>query len=493
MSQAAALSNKVWNLAHVLRDQGLSYGDYLEQITLLLFLKMAHERATLGGEDTGIPQDYNWQSLLDNIDAGAELTSHYVKTLDALSNRPGLLGLIFKDAQNRITTPVLLRRVINLINEETWLSLESDVKGDLYESLLERNAQDVKSGAGQYFTPRPLIDAIVDVMQPSLGQTIADPACGTGGFLLAAYQYLADPERVKTYSNEQDTLLRERTFYGVDIVPGVVRLCAMNLYLHGLEMPDDDTPLIDNRDALAQEPSTLYNMVLTNPPFGRKSSITIVDAKGNISREQETISRTGFVTTSNKQLNFVQHVVSMLKPHGSAAVVVPDNVLFEGGTGEKVRKDLLKTCDVHTLLRLPTGIFYAQGVKANVLFFDRKPGRSEPWTDHLWVYDFRTNINFTLKTNPLTRKDLADFVSCYCPSARHERQESERFHCFSYDELTARDKTNLDIFWLKDASLEESANLPAPDVLASSIIEDLEGALEAFRTIAEELEQTEGV
>lgn len=487
--QASALGNKVWNLAHVLRDQGLSYGDYLEQITLLLFLKMAQERQDIGEEDTGIPAKYSWSSLLNRLEKGAELTSHYAIALEELAKNSGLLGLIFKDAQNRITTPVLLKRVISLIDEETWMALEVEVKGDLYEGLLERNAQDVKSGAGQYFTPRPLINAMVEVMQPKIGDTIADPACGTAGFLLAAYAYLANPKRLKTYTPEQEKFLRERTIYGVDIVPSVVRLSAMNLYLHGLEMPEDDSLLIENRDALEKEPSRLFDMVLANPPFGRKSSITIVDAEGNLKRETESISREGFVTTSNKQLNFVQHIITMLNPHGTAAVVLPDNVLFEGGAGEKIRKNLLKTCDVHTLLRLPTGIFYAQGVKANVLFFDRKPGRSEPWTNKVWVYDFRTNINFSLKTNPLKRSDLDDFVTCYKAGKRQKRIETERFKCFSHEEIIARDKTNLDISWLKDSSIEDSANLPPPEELASSIIEDLESALEAFKGITEELAQ----
>ena len=424
--------------------------------------------------------------MLERLDKGADLTAHYTEILEALAEKSGLLGLIFHDAQNRITTPVLLKRVISLINEQQWMSLDSDVKGDLYEGLLERNAQDVKSGAGQYFTPR-LIDAIVTVMRPSPGQTIADPACGTAGFLLAAFQYLVENYTGKL-SPEQDRELRERSIYGIDIVPGVVRLAAMNLYLHGLEMPEDKTSLIENRDALEREPTRLVEMVLTNPPFGRKSSMTIVDAEGNLKREAEHIKREGFVTTSNKQLNFVQHVVSMLKPHGSAAVVIPDNVLFEGGAGEDIRQNLLKSCDVHTLLRLPTGIFYAEGVKANVLFFDRKPGRDQAWTEKLWVYDFRTNINFTLKTRPLKRSDLEDFVTCYKPENRHERKESERFHCFSYADITSRDKTNLDIFWLKDASFEESANLPSPNELALSIIADLESALGAFKEIAEELE-----
>ena len=315
---AAALGTKVWNLASVLRDQGLSYGDYLEQITLLLFLKMAQERVEIAGEATGIPAEYSWASLLERLAQGAELTGHYVKVLDELAKKPGLLGLIFKDAQNRITTPVLFKRVVSLINEETWMSLEADVKGDLYEGLLERNAQDVKSGAGQYFTPRPLIDAIVEVMRPQIGQTVADPACGTGGFLLAVYTYLTDPTRLSGYTMDQEQFLRERTISGVDIVPSVVRLCAMNLYLHGLEMPEDETPPIENRDALEREPDQLVDMVLTNPPFGRKSSITIVDPQGNLKRETEHISREGFVTTSNKQLNFVQHVVSIApssRPH----------------------------------------------------------------------------------------------------------------------------------------------------------------------------------
>lgn len=483
--QSNNLSNKVWGLAHLLRDQGLSYNDYLEQITLLLFLKMSQERSEF--EETGIPAEYSWSSLTARLEGGAELTGHYGTILEELAKKVGLLGLIFKDAQNRITTPTLFKRVVSLIDGETWMSLEADVKGDLYESLLERNARDVKSGAGQYFTPRPLIDAIVEVMRPTFGQSVADPACGTGGFLLAAYQYLS--ARAGELDEEQDEVLRKRTLYGVDIVPSVVRLCTMNLYLHGLEMPEDETPLIENRDALESNPSRFFDMVLTNPPFGRKSGMTIVDDEGNVKRETDHISREGFERTSNKQLNFVQHVVSMLKPHGAAAVVVPDNVLFEGGAGEKVRERLLKTCDAHTLLRLPTGIFYAQGVKANVLFFNRKPGRPEPWTDKLWVYDLRTNMNFTLKTNPLGVDDLEDFIASYKSEARHERQESERFRCFGYDELIARDKMNLDIFWLKDLSLEDSANLPQPAELAASIIEDLESALEAFRGIAEELEE----
>lgn len=481
----SALSNKVWNLAHVLRDQGLSYGDYLEQITLLLFLKMADERSVF--EATGIPKEHDWQSLIERLDKGSELTTHYSSVLEVLSNKTGLLGLIFKDARNRITTPVLLKRVISLINEEQWMILEADVKGDLYEGLLERNAQDVKSGAGQYFTPRPLIDAIVEVMRPKPGQTIADPACGTAGFLLSAYTYLRD-NFADDLNEDQDKELRERSIMGIDIVPGVVRLAAMNLYLHGLEMPEGSDPLIECRDALEREPSRLVEMVLTNPPFGRKSSITIVDKDGNLKRETEHIKREGFVTTSNKQLNFLQHVVSMLKPHGSAAVVVPDNVLFEGGAGEDIRQNLLKGCDVHTLLRLPTGIFYAQGVKANVIFFDRKPGRDTAWTEKLWVYDFRTNINFTLKANPMTRASLEDFVQCYKAGRRHERTETERFKVFDYKDLVSRDKTNLDIFWLKDAALEDSANLPAPEELAASIIADLESALEAFREIEGELE-----
>jgi len=396
-----------------------------------------------------------------------------------------MLGVIFRKAQNKIQDPAKLKRLIfDLIGREQWMDIDADVKGDAYEGLLEKNAADVKGGAGQYFTPRALIDAIVDVIRPKPGEMINDPACGTGGFLLAAHSYIS-----KNYELERDDKkrLKTKTLSGTELVTSVARLCVMNLYLHGIG--GDESPIVE-KDSLAQSPSTNYEVVLTNPPFGKKSSITVVNEEGDEAREALTYVRDDFwATTSNKQLNFLQHVKTLLKIHGRAAIVVADNVLFEGGAGEQIRRKLLNDCDVHTLLRLPTGIFYAQGVKANVLFFDRKPASEKPWTTKLWIYDFRTNEHFTLKTNPLKRADLDDFVKCYNPANRNRRKESERFKAFTLDELIKRDKASLDIFWLKDESLEDSANLPDPDVIAAEILEDLQAALDEFALIANDLKK----
>jgi type I restriction enzyme M protein len=431
-----------------------------------------------------VPSEYSWPSLLAKD--GDELETHYRHTLEELGQQGGMLGLIFRKAQNKIQDPAKLHRlIVDLIDREQWSSISSDVKGDAYEGLLEKNAADVKGGAGQYFTPRALIAAMVDVMAPQPGQTICDPACGTGGFLLAAHDYLAHHH---TLDREQKKQLKSGTLFGIELVDSVTRLCAMNLLLHGIgdEAGTVELP-VQTRDAL-QGKHGEYDMVLANPPFGKKSSVTIIGEGGEQSKESLTINRDDFwATTSNKQLNFLQHIFTILKQHGRAAVVLPDNVLFEGGAGETIRRALLKQADVHTLLRLPTGIFYAQGVKANVLFFDRKPAREAPWTEKLWIYDLRTNKHFTLKESTLKRSDLDEFVACYNPKNRHERTENERFKSFTYDELTKRDKANLDIFWLKDESLEDSANLPEPGVLALEITEDLEAALEQFAAMAEDL------
>jgi len=398
-----------------------------------------------------------------------------------------MLGVIFRKAQNKIQDPAKLRRlIVDLIDKEEWSSLSADVKGDAYEGLLQKNAEDVKGGAGQYFTPRPLIAAMVDVIAPQPNQTICDPACGTGGFLLAAHDYLSKHHAL---DRAQKKKLKAGTLFGIELVDSVTRLCAMNLLLHGIGgESENDLPVV-TKDALAGKHGE-YEIVLANPPFGKKSSVTIVNEAGESSKESLIINRDDFwASTSNKQLNFLQHIFTILKQHGRAAVVMPDNVLFEGGAGETIRRELLKQADVHTLLRLPTGIFYAQGVKANVLFFDRKPAQEKPWTQKLWIYDLRTNLHFTLKENTLKRIDLDDFVKCYNPKNRHERKESERFESFTYEELTKRDKVNLDIFWLKDDALEESANLPAPEVIAQEITDDLEAALEQFSTITEDLKK----
>ncbi len=493
-NHSTQIVQKLWNYCNVLRDDGLSYGDYVEQLTFLLFLKMADERARARpDQEPAVPAEYAWSSMLARD--GDDLETHYRHILEDLGKRQGMLGLIFRKAVNKIQDPAKLQRlVVDLIDRETWITLDADVKGDAYEGLLEKNAQDIKGGAGQYFTPRPLIRAITSVMRPAPGETICDPACGTGGFLLASYDEVAG--HYPNLDRDQKRHLKLHALHGVEIVDSVTRLCAMNLLLHGIGPSGDDAPPpVVTGDSLAVEPSEHHDLVLTNPPFGKKSSVLMINEEGDEERQSLTVYRPDFwATTSNKQLNFVQHIASLLKINGRAAVVVPDNVLFEGGAGETIRRHLLQQCDVHTLLRLPTGIFYAQGVKANVLFFERKPAREQPWTQELWIYDLRTNQNFTLKTRPIQRADFDAFVACYHAANRHERQATwspekpgGRWRNFPYDELLKRDKVSLDVTWLRDASLEDTAGLPDPDVIASEIIDDLRSAIEQFDTIFSEL------
>jgi type I restriction enzyme M protein len=490
-TSSSTIVQRLWNFCNVLRDDGMSYGDYVEQLTYLLFLKMADEQERILGREGGIPDDFGWQSLL-KLDGDA-LESQYRHILQELGTGSGLIPVIFRKAQNKIQDPAKLRRLVGLIDGETWTGLDIDVKGEIYEGLLEKNAQDTKSGAGQYFTPRPLIKAMVECANPAPGQTICDPAAGTGGFLLATHDHIKD--RYGPLDRDAWDHLRNQALHGWEIVDNTARLCVMNLYLHGIGSNVTGSP-IHVADSLAADPGERFDLVMTNPPFGKKSSVTYINDEGEAKSEAQTIVRDDFWTsTSNKQLNFVQHIKTLLKINGKAAVVVPDNVLFEGGAGETVRRKLMHECDVHTLLRLPTGIFYAQGVKANVLFFDRKPASENPWTKELWIYDLRTNQNFTLKESPLVRSDLDEFVTLYNPANRYERSETwsqenaeGRWRRYNYKELIARDKANLDIFWLRDTSLEDSANLPEPDLLASEIIEDLQAALEQFRAVAETLE-----
>lgn len=470
------LVSKVWNYAHVLRDQGVSYGDYIEQITYLLFLKMDQERVDLLGEPSAIPTDWQWSQLSGKT--GDELELHYRHTLEALAKEGGLIGTIFRKAQNKLSDPAKLTRVVSLIDKEgPWIGIGVDVKGQIYEGLLEKNASEVRSGAGQYFTPRPVIDAVVECVAPKIGETVCDPACGTGGFLLSAYDHM------KGQTQDRDRLrdLRHTSFTGVDIVDEVVRLCAMNLYLHGVG--NGGSPVYQG-DALSGDNDKRFDVVLTNPPFGKKSSYKVVGEDGQVSTERENYEREDFkFTTSNKQFNFLQHIMTVMEANGRAGVVLPDNVLFEAGrAGEGIRKRLLEGFNFHTLLRLPTGIWYSPGVKANVLFFDKRPASKEAQTKELWVYDYRTNIHKTLKTKLLVRSDLDDFVRCY-----QERKETERFKRFTYDELVARDKLNLDIFWLKDDSLEDIEALPTPDVLAGEILENLEAAILEFKGVVDEL------
>jgi len=481
---------KVWSFCNTLRDDGVGYGDYLEQLTYLLFLKMADEYSKPPhNKKLPIPKEYSWDTLTEP--KGAALETHYTILLRALGNEKGILGQIFTKSQNKIQDPAKLSKLIDLIDNEKWVLMGVKDKGDIYEGLLEKNAEDTKSGAGQYFTPRSLIQVMVECVRPQPKKTIADPACGTGGFFLAAYDYL-----VENYELDKSDLkfLKYDTFFGNEIVAGTRRLALMNLFLHNIG-DIDSANFISPADALISAAPSTYDYILANPPFGKKSSQTFTNEEGEQEKEDLTYNRQDFwATTSNKQLNFVQHIRTMLKTTGIAAVVVPDNVLFEGGAGETVRKKLLEVTDLHTILRLPTGIFYAQGVKANVIFFDNKPAGKESWTKEIWIYDYRTNVHHTLKRNQLSLEDLRDFITCYNPKNRHKRKETwseanpdGRWRKYSIEEITSRDKTSLDITWLKDKSLADLDNLPDPDVLAGEIIENLEAGLESFRTIMESL------
>ncbi len=486
----STIISKVWSFANILRDDGVSYGDYLEQLTYLLFLKMADEFSKPPyNKDIKIPREYNWGSLRSK--RGAELDAHYVTMIRELGKQKGMLGQIFTKAQNKIQDPAKLYRLIDLIDKEQWATMGVDVKGTIYEGLLEKNAEDTKSGAGQYFTPRVLIKGMVECVHPEPMKTIADPACGTGGFFLAAYDFI---KRNPELDIEQKEFLKFKTFSGNEIVANTRRLCLMNMFLHNIG-DINSASFISPNDSLIADTGKRFDYVLTNPPFGKKSSMTFTNEEGKQEKETLTYNRQDFwATTSNKQLNFVQHIHTMLKTTGKAAVVVPDNVLFEGGAGEIVRKKLLQTTELHTILRLPTGIFYKPGVKANVIFFDNRQASKEPWTKEVWIYDFRTNIHFTLKKNPMKYENLKDFIKCYNPGNRHNRKQTwsednpdGRWRKFTYNGIMARDKTSLDIFWVKDKSLADLENLPAPDVLANDIIENIEDALESFKGMTEEI------
>ena len=439
ISTEQALTKKVWNLATTLAGAGVAYTDYITQLTYLLFLKMDAENEELFEEESSIPEGYRWRNLIE-LD-GLDLTEQYEKTLKILSEQDNLIGTIFTKAQNEIDKPVYLKKVISMIDEEQWLVMDGDVKGAIYEGILEKNGQDKKSGAGQYFTPRPLIQAMVDCIKPKIGETVCDPACGTGGFLLAAY----DCMKQQSQDKDKREFLNNKALHGVDNTPLVVTLASMNLYLHGI---GTDRSPIACEDSLEKEPDTLVDVILANPPFGTRPAGSV------------DINRPDFyVETKNNQLNFLQHMMLMLKTGGRAAVVLPDNVLFEGGAGETIRKKLLSDFNLHTILRLPTGIFYAQGVKANVLFFTK----GQPTKD-IWFYDYRTDVKHTLATNKLQRHHLDDFVACYTANPRVETYNEDtardgRWRKYEVEDILARDKTSLDITWIKAGGEEEQFTL----------------------------------
>ena len=442
ISTPQTLTKKVWTLATTLAGQGIGFTDYITQLTYLLFLKMDDENVNTFGEDSALPVGCRWTDLVG--EKGEDLVETYEKILDTLSREDNLIGTIYTKAQNKIDKPVYLKKVIDMIAEEDWLVMDGDVKGAIYEGILEKNGQDKKSGAGQYFTPRSLIQAMVDVTRPQIGETVLDPACGTGGFLLAAYDYM----KAQSADREKQDFLKNKSLHGVDNTALVVTLASMNLYLHGV---GTDRSPIECRDSLEKEPDVMANVILANPPFGTRPA-------GSVEIDRPDF----YVQTKNNQLNFLQHMMLSLKSGGRAAVVLPDNVLFEGGAGETIRKRLLSDFNLHTILRLPTGIFYAQGVKANVLFFTK----GTPTKD-VWFYDYRTDIKHTLATNPMQRHHLDDFVASFNTdniNARKEIFDAEsnpngRWRRYDVGDLLKRDKTSLDITWIRQGGDVEDISL----------------------------------
>ena len=438
----AALLKKVWNIANVLASAGVGFTDYVTQLTYILFLKMDDEKQQYGLGST-IPEGYKWSDLVDLN--GEDLKEKYEQILSELSEQEGLIGTIFTQATNKISRPSMLKQVIEMVSDENWYMMGGDFKGAVYEGILEKNGQDSKSGAGQYFTPRALISAIVDVIDPKIGETVADPCCGTGGFLLAAYEHMKGQSK----EIEKQNFLKNDTFYGADVTPLVVTLASMNLYLHDIGV--NKSPIV-NKDSLIETNDDVYQVIMTNPPFGTRPQ-----GSGDVSA-----NRTEFVKTSDNQVNFLQHIMSIVKTGGRVGVVLPDSVLTDQGSTATVREKLMKDYNLHTILRLPTGIFYANSVKTNVLFFDK----GEPTKD-IWVYDYRTGIKHTMATKPMKRENLDEFVECYCSGHIQDRKATYsednpngRWRCFTEEEVKKAD--TLDFKWL---DLEEKDERTIKEVL----------------------------
>ena len=424
------LLKKVWDIANVLAAAGVGFTDYITQLTYILFLKMDNEKEELG-LGSALPEGYKWKDLVDLN--GTDLIEKYEDILKELSDDEGLIGTIFTKASNKIDSPVHLAKVIQMVANENWYMMDGDFKGAIYESILEKNGQDRKSGAGQYFTPRALIKAMVDVTDPKITETVADPACGTGGFLLAAFEHM----KIQSKEIEKQNFLKNHALFGADNTPLVVTLASMNLYLH--DIGTEKSPIVC-QDSLLDTSDKMYDVILANPPFGTRP-------QGSV---EVAANRPEFIKTSDNQVNFLQHIMSIVKTGGRVAVVLPDNVLTDGNATAKVREKLLKDFNLHTILRLPTGIFYAGGVKTNVLFFEKG---SE--TKDIWVYDYRTGIKHTMTTKPMTREHLDDFVNCYCSGHMEDRVQTYsednpngRWRKFKADEVYSRDQLKLDFKWI---------------------------------------------
>jgi len=467
MTVTSDIVQKLWNLCNILRDDGITYLQYLTELTYLLFLKMAQETDT----EIGLPEGYRWQDLSSKD--GIELKNFYKSMLDHLGSSASSpqVQAIFVNAQTSLKEPRIIKKLVQSIDELDWFSDHRDDFGDLYEGLLQKNSEEKKSGAGQYFTPRPLIDSMVALLKPQAGELIQDPAAGTGGFLIASHAYIKQQlgGDIFALSEAEQEFQRKHAFYGIELVQDAHRLLLMNLLLHGIE---SDVKL---GDSLSSEGQNLAkaDIILSNPPFGTKKG------GGMPTRDDFTFA------TSNKQLAFLQHIYRNLKPKGRAAIVLPDNVLFEDGQGKSIRADLMDKCNLHTILRLPTGIFYAQGVKTNVLFFQRGTTEKNN-TQEIWFYDMRTNMPNFGKRIPLTRDRFADFESAYGedPNGKSDRKEQERFRCFSREEIAKRNE-NLDISWLRDDSLQSSEDLPEPDEIAANILDKLRNAISEMEALSD--------
>lgn len=462
---------EVWQVAGALSSAGVAASDYVAQLTYLLFLKMDYENSEFFRIPSAIKEDCRWNTLIDL--KGNDLKNKYERILSELSQQNGLIGNIFSGAQNKITAPVYLKKVIDLINERNWLDVDVDVKGAIYEGILERIGND-KAGTGQYFTPRALISAMVEVTRPKIDEVVIDPACGTGGFLMKAYEYMFPQSKDFNKIN----FLKQKALHGYDNTPLVVSLASMNMYLHGL---DTNTSPIELRDSLLKEPDILADVILANPPFGARD-------KGAV-----TINRQDFIaTTSDNQLNFLQHIMALLKDNGRAAVVLPDSVLFGDNAGVKIRKKLLEDFNLHTILRLPTGIFYKPGVKACVFFFSHQGPTKE-----IWFYDYRTNIHHTLKQNPLKREDLDEFVTLYNADDITKRKETYsennpegRWRRYFAKDILSSDKINLDLKWLKQEDSIDVEDLSIQDLLTdmTSQAQDISLRVEQLTDILNDIE-----
>ena len=457
----AALVKKVKDISNVMAAAGVGFTDYITQLTYILFLKMDAEKEELG-LGSSIPDGYRWKDIIDL--SGDDLVEKYEEILKDLSQEQGLIGTIFTKAINKISRPVMLKEVFKMVAGENWYMMEGDLKGAIYERILEDNGQDKKSGAGQYFTPRALIKAIVDVVDPKINETVADPCCGTGGFLLAAYDHM----RVQSKDMEKQAFLKNNALFGADITPLVVTLASMNLFLHDIGVGQSPIKL---QDSLVETNDDMYQVVLTNPPFG-------VRPQGSV---EVSDNRPEFVKTNDNQVNFLQHIMSIVKTGGRVGVVLPDSVLTDGKATAKVRKKLMKEYNIHTILRLPTGIFYANGVKTNVLFFDK--GES---TKDIWVYDYRTGIKHTMATKPMTRADLDEFVDCYCSGHQQDRKATYskdnpngRWRCFTEEEVKKAE--TLDFKWI---DLEEKDERTIKEVL-DDMQAEADGIAEAVSKLKE--------